>query len=426
MRRTTISFVTATLLLAGSAFGAPQVSDDELSKAMETYVSAMNEAFRSGKPPTDEQKIAIVQRAFGKIDPAALSLEQIGELSQQRVLASIGDAAPWLARLNEFAAKPGAEGLRAQFYKLSVLAHAPVDAQVKALSEALRNPALIEALAKGDDVVTQLMSLSDLDPKVLAGAKADILALAKTLPTDAQPEVIGMVYSGLLDAAIIAEPDAAAREPLRLRMVEAANAGAAKAPAEQASAWKSIAASFDSAYAKTGLLNNPAPELNFLWSQGLPDGVTKLSDLKGKVVVLDFWATWCGPCIASFPKVAEMQKKYDGYDVVILGVTSPQGFHIDPKATDRSKRRVDTSGNPSKEFELMVPFAKSMNMTWPVAFTSQQVFNPDYGIRGIPHVVIIDPNGVVRYRGLHPMLDAEKKDQYVNELLKEAGKKTPQ
>ncbi|MBS0186487.1 MAG: TlpA family protein disulfide reductase [Planctomycetes bacterium] len=209
-------------------------------------------------------------------------------------------------------------------------------------------------------------------------------------------------------------------------MVEAANAGAAKAPAEQASAWKSIAASFDSAYAKTGLLNNPAPELNFLWSQGLPDGVTKLSDLKGKVVVLDFWATWCGPCIASFPKVAEMQKKYDGYDVVILGVTSPQGFHIDPKATDRSKRRVDTSGNPSKEFELMVPFAKSMNMTWPVAFTSQQVFNPDYGIRGIPHVVIIDPNGVVRYRGLHPMLDAEKKDQYVNELLKEAGKKTPQ
>ena len=49
------------------------------------------------------------------------------------------------------------------------------------------------------------------------------------------------------------------------------------------------------------------------------------ADLKGKIVVLDFWATWCGPCIASIPHNNELAKKYASQGVVFIGVCSPNG-----------------------------------------------------------------------------------------------------
>src|SRR5262245_4046592 len=66
----------------------------------------------------------------------------------------------------------------------------------------------------------------------------------------------------------------------------------------------------------------PAPELslkNWVNSKEL-----KLADLRGKIVVLDFWATWCGPCIASIPHNNELQKKYAG-KVVFIGVCAVNG-----------------------------------------------------------------------------------------------------
>jgi flagellar biosynthesis protein len=48
------------------------------------------------------------------------------------------------------------------------------------------------------------------------------------------------------------------------------------------------------------------------------DREVKLSDFKGKVVILDFWATWCGPCIASFPHTSQIAKQYKDQDVVVL------------------------------------------------------------------------------------------------------------
>ena len=47
--------------------------------------------------------------------------------------------------------------------------------------------------------------------------------------------------------------------------------------------------------------------------------------MKGNVVVVDFWATWCGPCVGSFPQVKELVEYYKGYNVTVLGLTSPQG-----------------------------------------------------------------------------------------------------
>jgi hypothetical protein len=64
-------------------------------------------------------------------------------------------------------------------------------------------------------------------------------------------------------------------------------------------------------------------------------------------------------------------------------------------------------------------------MTWPVVFTEQSVFNPDFGVSGIPHVAIIDPAGVVRFNALHPGQDAEGKYHKIDGLLTEFGLPAP-
>jgi len=147
---------------------------------------------------------------------------------------------------------------------------------------------------------------------------------------------------------------------------------------------------------------------------------TDLAALKGKVVLVDFWATWCGPCIASFPNVAEVVKRYEGYDVAVVGVTSLQGF-----VSGLEGGRVDTKGNPEKEMALMKDFMKAKAMTWTVAFSQQEVFNPDYGILGIPYVAIIAPDGTVRHAGLHPGGSLAEKAEKIDAILKEFKLKAP-
>jgi len=145
-----------------------------------------------------------------------------------------------------------------------------------------------------------------------------------------------------------------------------------------------------SARAKGEMVGGQAPALGFLWVSG-DESWDSLADLRGRVVVLDFWATWCAPCIASFPQMRAVVEHFEGRPVTVLGVTAVQGYHTAPGGEP-----IDCSENPGREFELMGKSLADFGITWPVVFIDGSVFHSAYGVEAVPHFVVIDAEGIVR------------------------------
>lgn len=128
----------------------------------------------------------------------------------------------------------------------------------------------------------------------------------------------------------------------------------------------------------------PAPALSIeKWVKGSPVA----SFEKGKVYVVEFWATWCGPCIAQMPHISKLQREYASKNVTVIGVTSE-----DPS-------------NSLAEVEAMVA-AKGDGMGytvgWDTGRTTNDAFMKASGQRGIPCSFLVDADGKVAYIG-HPM-----------------------
>ncbi len=101
----------------------------------------------------------------------------------------------------------------------------------------------------------------------------------------------------------------------------------------------------------------------------------ELDNLEGHIVIAEFWATWCGPCIASIPHLNEIHEKYKDKGVLLVGISD------EPES-------------------VVAPVVKQRGMKYLVAAGGKET-QQAYGVQGIPHSVLIDPTGTVRWIG-HP------------------------
>ena len=116
--------------------------------------------------------------------------------------------------------------------------------------------------------------------------------------------------------------------------------------------------------------------------------VSKRPDMKNKTVVIDFWATWCGPCRAAIPHMNELQQTFSE-DLVCVGVSN--------ESADAFKQ-----GMSSRQLNKPNTFAYSL------ALDPSARMQRHFGVRGIPHCVVISPDGKVRWQGHPSGLDSGK------------------
>lgn len=104
--------------------------------------------------------------------------------------------------------------------------------------------------------------------------------------------------------------------------------------------------------ARSNLINNAAPDFELNKLDGAP---LKLSSLKGRIVVLDFWATWCGPCVASLPKITELGQEYKGADVDVIAVNIEENAATVKSFLERIKISplvvLDADGSVAKSYQ---------------------------------------------------------------------------
>jgi thiol-disulfide isomerase/thioredoxin len=124
------------------------------------------------------------------------------------------------------------------------------------------------------------------------------------------------------------------------------------------------------------------------------DGHTlRLDELRGRPVILDFWATWCAPCRASMPHLSAMQLRYGTRGLVIVGLSVDDG---PPQVVRR--------------------FAERLRLRFPVAMASEGMLD-DYGpIRSIPTTIFIDRRGRI-VRRVSGYVDEETLEGFIREIL---------
>ena len=137
----------------------------------------------------------------------------------------------------------------------------------------------------------------------------------------------------------------------------------------------------------------PAPDFVLPAREGSD---VRLSELKGQVVMINFWATWCGPCRQEMPLLQQLQSKYEPLGFTLLGV------------------------NVENDSAAAQAWLEGMPVTFPILFDRENQVAERFGVEGMPSTVFVDRAGNVRHvhRGYRPGDEAKYAD-VIRSLVKE-------
>jgi thiol-disulfide isomerase/thioredoxin len=149
-------------------------------------------------------------------------------------------------------------------------------------------------------------------------------------------------------------------------------------------------ASLDRSIDLKGIFNEAAPATanslpELVAIQWIDQSPVKLSELRGQVVLLDFWAPWCGPCRYTFPKLQRWHENYKDKGLVILGLTNYSGNVGGRRAT------------PGEELAYLRTFKKQNHLPYGFVVADSSANELNYGVFSIPMSFLIDRRGNVRF-----------------------------
>jgi len=176
-----------------------------------------------------------------------------------------------------------------------------------------------------------------------------------------------MSYGAVLDAGLFKLPESGAHEVKELTRWNAARI-------------------------RKQLVGKPAPELEVTDIQG---NTVSLADLKGKTVLLDFWASWCPPCVADAPALDKLYRKYGGKGLMILGISV------------------------SEQREVVEKFLKKHPDSFPVVLTTENEMPRPYQVGLFPTYMVIAPDGT-----LTTALEGDQGFAELRKFLEKAGMET--
>ena len=146
-------------------------------------------------------------------------------------------------------------------------------------------------------------------------------------------------------------------------------------------------------YAWAEEITGKAPDFTL---KGLNGDNLKLSELRGKVILINFWASWCGPCRQEMPVLDQLYQRYRSLDFTIIGVN------------------VEENSDAAKSL------LKDVNVTFPILFDNTNAVSKLYKVKGMPSSILVDRDGNMRdmYMGYQQGYEQEYQKQ-VRSLIRE-------